>query len=272
MDVLPRMKIAVCMSGQLRNWEIAKKNQYWFWSSAGVEVDYFIHTWNYSGDRNGVSQPYEWRKVDVSEFNKIVKHYGCRKSIFDTKPQLFFYNNDHWSSLFYSFAQSVMLKRQYEIENNFEYDLVVKTRPDVAFNPKIIFTCRPREDNIVYSTHGGNMENEFHMFNPNDCVFSSSSYTMDLLSNVYSFRQKLINEKSGCNLSNFYPKFLEHLGPGIIIAEYCRNYGITPLVTMGNVYSYLETLIKLGCPENLDLMNKEEFEIMDKYFRDWYLN
>ena len=65
------MKIAVCLSGQLRNWEIAKFNQKWFWeTSSADQIDYFIHTWNYSGDRRGVSQPYEWRKVNKHEFNK----------------------------------------------------------------------------------------------------------------------------------------------------------------------------------------------------------
>ena len=43
------MKIAVCLSGQLRQWEIAKENQKWFWSSGpSSQVDYFIHTWDYS--------------------------------------------------------------------------------------------------------------------------------------------------------------------------------------------------------------------------------
>ena len=116
------MRIAVCLSGQLRNWEIAKDNQKWFWNSSKRQVDYFIHTWNYSGDRKGVSQPYEWRKVNKHEFNRIVKHYDVKKSIFDKKPQSYFYGDDHWSCLFYSFIQSVMLKRQYEIENDFEYE------------------------------------------------------------------------------------------------------------------------------------------------------
>ena len=52
------MKIAVCMSGQLRQWEMAKENQKWFWETSkglGVtQIDYFIHTWNYMGDREGV--------------------------------------------------------------------------------------------------------------------------------------------------------------------------------------------------------------------------
>jgi hypothetical protein len=266
------MKIAVCMSGQLRNWDIAKKNQKWFWSSSGEEVDYFIHTWNYSGDRKGVSQPYEWRDVPKSEFDEIVEWYDCKGSIYDTKSQDFFYGNDHWSSLFYSFAQSIMLKRQYEIENNFEYDLVIKSRPDVAFNPatrdgiqRVGFTYELLEDNTVYTTHGGVMEHEFYMFNPNDCVFYSNSYTMDMLVNTYFYRQKVIHEHSGYDKLNFHS-----LGPGVLMQEFGRDYGITFIPTHAHGMHYQETLIKLGCPDDLDLLDAKQFRKMEKYFREWY--
>ena len=266
------MKIAVCMSGQLRNWEIAKDNQKWFWSSSNTEVDYFIHTWNCSGDRKGVSQEYEWRDVNEQEFNGIVKHYDAKKSIFDKKSQSFFYGNDHWSALFYSFVQSVMLKRQYEIENNFEYDLVIKSRPDVAFNPATRdgiqrrgFTYEFLADNIVYTTHGGIMEHEFYMFNPNDCVFYSNSYTMDMLVNTYFYRQKVINGNSGYDKLNFDP-----IGPGVLMQEFGRDYGITFIPTHAHGMYYQETLIKLGCPEGLNLLKVKDFRKMEKYFREWY--
>ena len=42
------MRMAVCLSGQLRQWDLAVDNQKWFWETAeqsGVtEIDYFIHT------------------------------------------------------------------------------------------------------------------------------------------------------------------------------------------------------------------------------------
>ena len=82
------MRIAVCLSGQLRNWEIAKDNQKWFWNSSKRQGDYFIHTWNYSGDRAGVQQEYEWRDVIKWEFNRICKAYNVKDSIFDKKPQV----------------------------------------------------------------------------------------------------------------------------------------------------------------------------------------
>ena len=65
------MRIAVCLSGQLRQWEIAKENQKWFWGTSGYEVDYFIHTWSYSGDRAGVSHDYEWRDISKEEYKNF---------------------------------------------------------------------------------------------------------------------------------------------------------------------------------------------------------
>ena len=260
------MKIAVCMSGQLRQWEIAKENQKWFWETSGVEIDYFIHTWDYSGDREGVSQPYITRDVSRKEFDKLVDWYKPKGCMFDDRKQDFFYANDHWSSLFYSMAQSMILKRQYEIDNDFEYDLVIKTRPDVVFDPRYHFSWEPLEDNILFATQGGLMESEFHMFNTNDMVFYGKSYTMDLVIPMYFYRQKMLDQR---NL--FKDKlFTGSMGPGVLMQEYFRDYGITTQSIQPNRSTFIETLVKLGCPQDLNLMDHNEFHKMEKYFRDWY--
>ena len=260
------MKIAVCMSGQLRQWEIAKENQKWFWETSGVEIDYFIHTWDYSGDREGVSQPYITRDVSRKEFDKLVDWYKPKGCMFDDRKQDFFYANDHWSSLFYSMSHSMMLKRQYEIDNDFEYDLVIKTRPDVVFDPRYHFTWEPLEDNILFATQGGLMESEFHMFNTNDMVFYGKSYTMDLVIPMYFYRQKMLDQR---NL--FKDKlFTGSIGPGVLMQEYFRDYGITTQSIQPNRSTFIETLVKLGCPQDLNLMDHNEFHKMEKYFRDWY--
>ncbi len=265
------MKVAVCLSGQLRQWEMAKENQKWFWESCiGTEVkevDYFIHTWNYSGDREGVSQPYITRDVSQEEFDNVVDWYKPKKYFLDDKKQNYFYESDHWSSLFYSMAQSIMLKREYEIENNFEYDVVIKSRPDVVFDPIYHFSWEHLENNILYTTHGGNMEHEFGMYNVNDCVFYSNSYTMDLVSQMYSYRQKMLDERN-----MFEDKlFTGSIGPGVLMQEYFREYGITSQSIQACKYNFVETLVKLGCPEDLDLFEHNDFHKMEKYFRDWYL-
>ena len=265
------MRVAVCLSGQLRQWDYAKENQKWFWESCiGTEVkeiDYFIHTWNYSGDREGVSQPYITRDISQEEFDNVVDWYKPKKYILDDKKQDYFYESDHWSSLFYSMAQSIMLKREYEIENNFEYDVVIKSRPDVVFDPIYHFSWEHLENNILYTTHGGNMEHEFGMYNVNDCVFYSNSYTMDLVSQMYSYRQKMLDERN-----MFEDKlFTGPIGPGVLMQEYFREYGITSQSIQACRYNFVETLVKLGCPDDLNLLDHNDFHKMEKYFRDWYL-
>ena len=256
------MRIAVCLSGQLRNWELGWSNQKWFWSTANnknVQVDYFAHTWSYSTDRTGVSQPYENRDVSVEEFRRFSSFFTTKKSLLESTPQNTFYNNDHWTGLFYSFVKSVMLKREYELEHGFEYDVVVKSRPDVVFNPKLLCWLPDKLDNsVIFTTHGGLMEMEFNMQNFNDCVFLSNSYTMDLLINLVHYRQRKIRHPE----ENVHP-----LGPGVLMHEYFRDYGITPRF---NGLLWNEVLLKLGCPENLDLFDKEQFKEMEKYFREWY--
>ena len=146
---------------------------------------------------------------------------------------------------------------------------MIKSRPDIAFHPKRHFTYEHLEDNHLHTTHGGNMEHEFGMLNCNDICFYSNSYTMDMLVNLYFYRQKVINGNSGYNMEEGDLNF-QALGPGTLIHEYCRDYGITPLPTFGKHGHWQETIVKMGCPEDLDLLNPKEFHKMEKYFREWY--
>jgi len=271
------MRIAVCLSGQLRNWELAYSNQINHWSYGGHEIDYFTHTWDYSGDRTHISADYVNRDINKEEYDRFIQTYKPKKSILDSKKQHFFNGNDHWSSLFYGFSQSILLKREYELENGFEYDIVIKSRPDVIFNPhngpswpvieqektnsaSYQYFKEIYSNNKLFTTHGGQMPHEFDMFNINDCVFLSNSYTMDLMINMYFYRQQKINKK----IPNY--KNYDIMGPGVLIGEYCRDYGITTEVGV----DYLETLIKDGCPTDLDLLTPKGYRAMDKYFREWY--
>lgn len=258
------MRIAVCISGQLRNWMIGRDSQKWFWTTPNfdvVEVDYFAHTWNYSMDRTGVSKPYVEREVTLEEYKEFESFFDLKGGIFDDKRTPYFYSNDHWSSLFYSLAQSLLLKREYEIKNNFQYDIVIKSRPDVCFNPRHFFkTPTKLWNNTLFTTHGGVMPMEFNAFNFNDCVFLGNSYTMDLLPNLYFYRQYGINTNTE-NDKNIHP-----LGPGTLMHDFFRDYGITPYFDLG----WSETLIKDGCPQDLNLFENEDFDKMEHYFREWY--
>lgn len=259
------MKVAVCISGQLRTWEFIQDFQKKFWETGRdiEQIDYFVHTWNYSQDRNGVSKEYETRDISFEEFNRFLEIYEPKKYIFDDKKISYFYKEDHWSSLFYSLTQSLMLKKKYELENNFKYDIVVKSRPDICFSPDYKFLYNgDLSNNILFHTHGGLMPIEFWMFNPNDICFYGNSYTMDLIANMYFYRQMHINDNLNTDLD------FTQLGPGVAMMEYARDYGITCIPE----FSFLETIAKKGHPVDIDLSDRDDFLNLEKYFRDWYSN
>lgn len=266
------MRIAVLLSGQVRDWMVCRDNQKFFWTSCtqkDPQVDYFIHTWDYSQDRTGVTKPYQNRNISEQEFKEILDFYQPKKYIIESKPSKDVFYDDHWCNLFYSFVKSLQFKREYELENNFKYDVVVKSRFDLAFDPRYHFRIPVLFNNCLYTTHGGPMEMECGMFNFNDCVFLGNSYSMDLLINIYHYRQFLIRTfELKDSLTDNRNRPGHPYGPGTLMHEYFRDYGITPMFNMG----WQETIIKAGHPEGLNLFKPEEFDIMEKYFRDWYLN
>ena len=254
------MRLAVCLSGQLREWEACYQNQMLFWNSSGYEVDYFIHTWDYSADRTGVSKPYEYRDITEEEFEDLIDVYEPKKSIIESKKPQDHYRGDHWMSLFQSMVASFTLKREYELENDFQYDVVVKSRPDLVFHP--MYKCRfPHPpNNILYTTHGGPMPHEFNMINFSDCCFLGNSYTMDMLCNVLAYRKYLIHEESGPD-TNPHP-----LGPGVLMNDFMMEYGINADLKL----KFEETIVRLGHPKVLNLSEECEFEKIEKDYRDWY--
>jgi hypothetical protein len=265
------MRVAVCISGQLREWLRAKENQKQFWESIGDrgEVDYFIHTWNYSGDREGVSQPYIWRKVEQKEFDQIVEWYKPKKYIFDNKVQSFFYENDHWMSLFYSLSQSIMLKRQYELENNFEYDVVIKSRPDIVFNPRSHFTEDYMCDGFLYTTHAGEQLGECGLININDCCFYANSYTMDMIVDLYQYRERGVHINGNLDNPEGYLN-IQSLGPGTTMGGFFMDYGITPNTIQPHRYAFIEVILRMGFDPSLDLLKLKDFRKVSKLHFEWY--
>ena len=150
------MRTAILICGQLRTffevWENMKKNV--------VDVhdcDIFIHTWTKTGYGRRANhldiiekevtekELYELtnaKKVIVEDFKD-----EYQTQLFDVKiPQglielepIHHRNN---LALFYTLYKTNELKKEYEIENNFKYDRVIKTRPDIDFKvniPKEVF-------------------------------------------------------------------------------------------------------------------------------------
>ena len=94
---------------------------------------------------------------------------------------------------------------------------------------------------------------------------------MDLVSQMYFYRQKNLDcrfNKDG--LPDKEKLCTQQIGPGVLMHEYCREYGITPILTTAHRAHFQPTLLKLGCPKDLDLFKVRQFNKMEKYFREFY--
>tara|TARA_Y100000310_G_scaffold322138_1_gene380782 strand:+ start:4321 stop:5082 length:762 start_codon:yes stop_codon:yes gene_type:complete len=143
------MKIAVCLFGQPRDFDISSRSIVNFFDSIG-EIDYFIHTWNgksYSHNsenatievldldliKEEILTAYKPIKVDVDEYSIL----DCYLSDFMYQYKTLFGESvdSNWKvynivGMYYSIEKVQSMRCEYELENSFEYDLVFNMRLD----------------------------------------------------------------------------------------------------------------------------------------------
>ena len=150
-------RIAILLSGQSRTWKTSadnilnyfniKINQF---TNQKVEVDFFIHTWDTNSYRDKTQEREEGINylLEDSVQNEIQNKFNPIYMEYEKYDANNFVNA--WSPLFYSFMKCTHLKRKYEIENDFVYGLVIKSRFDLNFSL----------DNV---NRFGIMTNKFHI-------------------------------------------------------------------------------------------------------------
>lgn len=155
---MSKPKVAICLRGMLRT-GIHNKKTFEHWFESIFDVDYFYHFWDVE---NGAIP----NSIGVSTYDntKILKMLKARKDweVLHTKKEKFKkvykpvrgkfeglkqnkllrkkYNNivenNYWEMTlhpqFISAFEVDKLRRQYEVENNFKYDLVINTRADLV--------------------------------------------------------------------------------------------------------------------------------------------
>ncbi len=136
------MKIAICFSGQLRTGLYAAPNIKRFIGDLMSQCDFFMHTWDVETHKNLGRTHLNGRPI-VQRTNRHVpiQEIELFTSIFPVKQLTvenfvdFRQNNSvtipHIA--YYTSEQSLSLRRQHEIHNNFRYDMVIKMRPDIIY-------------------------------------------------------------------------------------------------------------------------------------------
>jgi len=206
------MKIALCLSGQPRAMKIGYKfiKKYLLDPNEEHEIDIFLHAWfneEEVGKSYSSAQQYPDGYVGIVEKNTNVflldkyepKKYKIEKQIDFKEYSSGFKNHpnakqDILCSIFYSMYVSNNLKKEYELENNFEYDLVVRTRYDLGYYQPVIFSNHKDQLDKISVLNGYQKDQDLFccLNNPMPDIFSfSSSKNMDIFCNVYPNMRKL---------------------------------------------------------------------------------
>ena len=191
-------KIAFCISGQLRTWK--KCYQTWFdlFQPHG-HIDVFFHLWDYNTDAAGGG---EWTDLGTmldfpipeQEKLELIRTLNPKSYMFEPKRDVINRGtvtniiSDYAHSQFYGLSRVANLKRQYEIANNFDYDVVVRLRTDLffaeSFQPISIEPLDIRKwfneiaPSTIYSTHNQYVHEHGYM-RIGDTFFLSDSLTFD---------------------------------------------------------------------------------------------
>lgn len=198
-------KIALCISGQPRYLhegyqDIKSKllDKY--------DIDVFVHTWFDEKDIDrqfDISPALQYGRKCKLEKNaisdilnlykpKLIKYESNKQfKTFDVDYGLCIPNSVH--SMFYSIMESNSLKQQYENDNGFLYDAVIRCRFDVTIDSFVL-------DDIDLSMYyvSGEVHRSGQINVPNDQFCISSSKNMDLYCDLYNRLEEYKN--SGFNL------------------------------------------------------------------------
>ena len=209
--------VAVLLSGECRTYNKCAQSIKHFFDLPNINVKYFGHAWNtntYKRNVDGVMSPVLESHDKQHILEDIQKYYPFEKIKVEEK----FVQYSSWDNLFYSDAQANLLKKQYEFDNNMIFDIVVKCRYDLAFNPKltlldIIPNNRVLHQKTLYSEMFL-MIKEWYLPNIDDVFFFGTSLTMDtVMSNMPYVVNRMYDE--------MYPSMKQYdnpfykAGPGV---------------------------------------------------------
>jgi hypothetical protein len=225
--------IAVCFSGEPRMYNLCSDSIRYFFDLPNVNVKFFAHTWNSNSYKVGQFPNAVFENEEYTiDFIKDDMHRFYNFEFLEVEKK--FETDQVWDHLFYSEAKANLQKRIYEQRNNMTFDIVVKCRFDLAFEPGLKFTKvynRPKRihQKTIYANNCL-MVNEFYLTNIDDVFYYGSSYTMDLLqSNMYWINKSIYNNLEKYNsLNNQSNPFLDRNGPGVRMFLFCKQLNIVP--------------------------------------------
>ena len=181
-------RIAICFSGQPRTWRYCY--QTWRQCLNLDQVDIFCHLWNFNTKPNSVSTDQLCHELSQQEIDELVDILKPKKIIIESHKTLVPLKKDQvityspFLSQFYGIMKAARLKKQYEIENEWQYDVVARARYDAYFLEPLISSNITVEDNAMYGFHyGWNQKTKRGRIG--DIFWMADSQTYDIIADYY---------------------------------------------------------------------------------------
>jgi len=169
-------KVAICIAGEMRYWEITKN----IFNS--LDADIFISTWD-TNDRQD-NYPYKFhgnKNINdeiVDGLDNLIEAEFLPKEI---ESKFTFNIPKYW----YLIHRCNILKNKQEVKENFKYDCVIVTRPDSILKKNMIRRIPKKLDELyVYSSKISPSDETFG-FQTMDSLSYGTSSTMDIYSSLY---------------------------------------------------------------------------------------
>lgn len=193
---IDNIKIALCFSGQIRTGLLTYKNIKNFIGDLIDQCDVFVHTWDIrsetSSDLSIAGVPFKEPDSLFEEFSKI---WNPKKMVVED-----FIN---WQKqyikiepLFHSLYECDKLRKEYQKENNLDYNFLIKIRPDFIYNPQykleneLKWIVNLEYENTIYTLDWANVkqQNKFE-----DVFWVAATKAFDVAVNYY-FKRLGTNE------------------------------------------------------------------------------
>ena len=229
------MRVALCISGQPRNVSRGIENILKFFK---FDFDVFVHAWwdNNSNRDTFKKILYDGRKDEVSELMNndwvcsLYENFDVNKILIEKQIQLtvpeilekrklqFTHTFGVCSSL-YSIYKCNELRRQFEIENNFEYDWVIRTRSDFGLSEPL--NINDFDKAFIYAPNDNS-----HAYGFNDQFAIGSSKNMNIYSDAFLDMEKIIeSHNTGIKTAHYCDK-PDNMGHEQIVQRNLENNNI----------------------------------------------
>lgn len=213
------MRIAVCLSGQPRGLPFSLDLFKWGLLDKNDNIDIFIHSWfdkSIVGNKFDSAQPDNFNATGTAAENtdSLLKSI-CPKGILLESPKDFnefghlkdlgTARQKSLASMFYSSFKSNELKRKYEEDNKFTYDLVIKTRIDLQYSKQVVLSDLPiskiQTDLFVPQKHHHTRVSDsyptktgFNYSSMSDTWILGSSQNIDIAASVFCRFEEIYND------------------------------------------------------------------------------